>query len=59
MIDTDNIKNTAIMLGRMIPHSGKVHQNQEVYSTGRVLPTLKATAYKDPPRILIRIKHEK
>lgn len=53
------IPNLVILLGRMIPLSGKIHQNQEVYSIGGVLPTLKATAYKDPPRILVERKNER
>jgi len=42
------------VLGRMIPLSGKIHQNQEVYSINGLSPTIKATAYKNPPRILHR-----
>ena len=42
-----------IMLGRLIPDSGKIHQNQEVWNIWGVCPTLKATHYKDPPKILI------
>ncbi len=26
--------NDMIILGRLIPNSGKIHQNQEVYATG-------------------------
>lgn len=29
--------NEMIVLGRLIPDSGKIHQNQEVYATGGVL----------------------
>ena len=29
--------NEMIVLGRLIPDSGKIHQNQEVYATGWVL----------------------
>ena len=29
--------NDMIILGRLIPDSGKIHQNQEVYDTGGVL----------------------
>ena len=58
MIDIQS--NIVMMLFRMIPSSGKIHQNQEVYSVGGVSPTIKATAYKNPPRVLIRklIRHE-
>ena len=29
--------NEMIVLGRLIPDSGKIHQNKEVYATGGVL----------------------
>lgn len=29
--------NEMIVLGRLIPDSGKIHQNQEVYATGGVV----------------------
>ena len=29
--------NDMIVLGRLIPDSGKIHQNQEVYATGGVV----------------------
>lgn len=29
--------NEMIVLGRLIPDSGKIHQNQEVYAAGGVL----------------------
>jgi len=43
------------VLGRLIPKSGKIHQNQEVYSTfgGSIMCTVKATHYKDPPKVMI------
>ena len=44
--------NEMIVLGRLIPNSGKIHQNQEVYATGGCC-TLKATTYKDPPKVMI------
>lgn len=50
----DRQRNIVMMLFRMIPSSGKIHQNQEVYSVGGVSPTIKATAYKNPPKILIK-----
>ena len=43
--------NDMIVLGRLIPDSGKVHQNQEVYATEGGCCTLKATTYKDPPKV--------
>ncbi len=55
MIDNKKV----IVLGRIVPPSGKIHQNQEVYSVGGVSPTLKATAYKEPPKILIKRNNAK
>lgn len=34
--------------------SDKIHQNQEVHSPSGVCITIKATAYKNPPRILVK-----
>ena len=45
--------NDMIVLGRLIPDSGKIHQNQEVYAIGGGGCTLKATLYKDPPKVII------
>ena len=45
--------NDMIVLGRLIPDSGKIHQNQEVYATGGGCCTLKATTYKDAPKVMI------
>lgn len=45
--------NEMIVLGRLIPESGKIHQNQEVYATGGGCCTLKATTYKDAPKVMI------
>lgn len=45
--------NEMIVLGRLIPDSGKIHQNQEVYAaTGGGCCTLKATTYKDAPKVM-------
>lgn len=45
--------NDMICLGILLPETtDKVHQNQEIYSTDGILCTLKATHYKDPPKIL-------
>lgn len=47
-------QNNMIVLGRLLPDSGKKHQNQEVYSAGgSEICTIKACHYKDPPKILI------
>jgi len=47
------------VIGRIIPDSKKLHQNQEVYDTdscsgGGLSPTIKATHYKDPPKIEVQ-----
>lgn len=42
-----------IILGRIIPDSGKIHQNQEVLSVYGGGITLKATHYKDLPKVLV------
>lgn len=54
-------ENKVEVLGRLIPDSGKIHQNQEIYNTfgGRSICTLKAVHYKDPPKILIGYETEK
>lgn len=45
--------NESIILGRVLGLSNdKIHQNQERYSIIGICPTLKATHYKDPPKIL-------
>lgn len=45
--------NESVILGRVLGLSNdKVHQNQEVYSVDYIASTLKATHYKDPPKIL-------
>jgi len=41
-----------MILGRILPPSNLVHQNQEVYSIYDFCCTLKSTNYKDPPKIL-------
>lgn len=46
-------KLSVIILGKFIPPSGKTHQNQEIYHTGGVICTIKATSYKDPPKVLV------
>lgn len=44
--------------GRLIPDSGKIHQNQEVWDIGGAICTLKATCYKDPPKIMVRVREQ-
>lgn len=45
--------NKQVIIARLIPDSGKIHQNQEIYSGGGISCTIKATCYKDPPKVLI------
>ena len=45
--------NDPIILGRIIPDSGKIHQNQEVLSIYGGGITLKASHYKSPPKVLV------
>ena len=54
-------ENKVEVLGRLIPNSGKIHQNQEVYNAlgERSMCTIKATHYKDPPKILVDCEMEK
>ena len=40
-------------LSRVVSSTGKIHQNQEVWSL-RGLCTLKATHYKDAPKVLVK-----
>lgn len=51
-------KSDIIILGRLVPDSGKIHQNQEIYHTGGVICVIKATSYKNPPKILVLAKRE-
>lgn len=46
-------KTNIVVLGRLLPCSGKIHQNQEVYYYEGGVGAIKATHYKDPPKILI------
>ena len=49
-----SVSGKPIYLGRVMPMtSDKIHQNQEVHSIRGVCITIKATAYKNPPRILV------
>lgn len=49
----DSSFNEIKVLGRILPITGKIHQNQEVYDIRYIARTCKATDYKDPIRILI------
>ena len=46
---TNNIK----IIGRVLPTTGKIHQQQEVYDINYIAPTCKATHYKNPIKILV------
>ena len=48
-----------ISLCRVLPKSGKLHQNQEVWSGGGISPTLKATNYKDAYKVVVKCKKTK
>lgn len=50
--------NIQIIFGRIIPDSKKLHQNQEVYCVNGIAATLKATSYKEPPKILLEVGDE-
>ena len=43
-------------LGRLLPSTLKIHQNQEVYGVGGISPTIKAVVYKDPIKIVVERK---
>ena len=46
-------ENKLIILGNILPMcSNKIHQRNFVYSLHGIAPTLTATMYKDPPRVL-------
>lgn len=55
----NNKSNSLFILGRILPDSGKIHQNQEIYSTSGICPSLKASTYKDPFKILVEVRNEK
>lgn len=40
-------------LGRLLSSTGKIHQKQEVYGIGGISPTIIATIYKEPIKIVI------
>ena len=41
-------------LSRVVSSTGKIHQNQEVWSLMGGLCTLKTTHYKDAPKVLVK-----
>lgn len=49
--------NKVEVVGRLMPDSGKIHQNQEVYETSGLICTIKSTHYKSPPQIIVRSKN--
>ena len=49
----DTKTNTIKVLGRVLPITGKIHQQQEVYDINHIAPTCKATHYKNPIRVLV------
>lgn len=55
MLKNESTPIMPIVFGRVLPlTSDKIHQNQEVYSEGGVICTIKATHYKDPPKVLVK-----
>ena len=52
--------NNVEVVGRLIPDSGKIHQNQEVYNScgGGIMCTIKATSYKDPPKVIVELERK-
>lgn len=49
----DSSFNEIKVLGRILPTTGKIHQQQEVYDINHIAPTCKATHYKNPIRVLV------
>ena len=49
----DSSFNEIKVLGRILPTTGKIHQQQEVYDINYIAPTCKATHYKNPIRVLV------
>lgn len=43
-------------LGRLLSSTGKVHQKQEVWGVSGFSPTVIATAYKEPIKIVVERK---
>ena len=41
-------------VGRVLPSTGKHHQNQEVASGGGAMWSLKSTDYKGVPKVLVK-----
>jgi site-specific DNA-cytosine methylase len=44
---------------RVVPASGKLHQNQEVYNPNGLCGTLKSTHFKDPPKAMFKCRIRK
>ena len=45
--------NDVSIIGRILPPSGKIHQNQEIYDIDGLSCNLKATDYKNPPKVAV------
>lgn len=58
-ISNRKAEGTAILniVGRILPDSEKIHQNQEVYDSNNIMGTIKASHYKDAPKVLQRIEN--
>lgn len=48
-----------VVLGNLTADSGKVHQYSAIIHTGGVSPALLAVNYKDPVRVLMKLKNER
>lgn len=44
---------------RVVPVSGKLHQNQEVYNSNGLCATLKSSHFKDPPKTMFKYRIRK
>lgn len=45
-------------VGRVLPSTGKQHQNQEVASGGAIMWSLKSTDYKGVPKVLAKYENK-
>ena len=50
--------NELIGLGWATPDTSKIQQHQKLYATGGGCCTLKATTYKDPPKVMIEESYD-
>lgn len=48
--------NDVVALGRLLPATNKIHENQLIMNIEGGSCTIKASSYKDPPKILVENK---